>query len=497
MKTAVSFALAASLSFGSAAATLPGTAPQSISKQQLLYDYDEMLNFDLKQYLQQHAPHLLDHVEAISHYAGYSSISPKLLLALMEQQSAALSKPHTADQLQQPFANLSTRQGFVAQLADVSNRLTQAFYQGHAYHKTGKNEKHTSDKDAQRAIEQLFTDQHLSRRSPQATELTQQDSRRLTALYNRLFSQVANDSDTLPPQHQAQPTQVQSGDIADINQYFQLPFPTGEYWRNGGSHTHSGSGSYPQSSLDFNRGGNWGDNLSYIWVAAAAPGVVKYHSSCFMEIIHQDGWSTTYYHLSNIQYGTGAYIERDVPIANYASYKGQALCNGGASSGPHLHFSMKKNGQYYHLNGMRFSGYAVQAGRSSYDDSCSYFWLAKDGYRYCAWSRIYNAGVSQSVPPDNTNQYSGYLAHRASQIQPDGSWFSYSGGRISASLTGPANADFDLRLEQWNGYNWHSVAVSETPSSAEQLSYQAGSGYFRLVVLSYAGAGNYQLTLSR
>ncbi|MGI5309959.1 M23 family metallopeptidase [Rheinheimera sp. WS51] len=462
----------------------------SITKQQLLYDYDEMLSFDVKDYLQQHAPHLVDYAEIISHHAGYSSISPKLLIALIEQQSGIITKPGSASAMAQPFARLSAKTSFAEQVEDVSQQLAQAFYQGHSYSVTGKNEKFTTDIDASRALGQLLAKQAGKADRQQAATLQKQTAD-LMALYNKLFKDVVSDSDREASAYQQQNTQA----ITDINSYFQLPFPTGDYWRNGGSHTNTGSGSYPQSSLDFNQGGYWGDNLSHIWVASVAPGTVKYHSSCFMEVIHQDGWSSTYYHLSNIQYGTGAYVERNVPIANYASNRSQALCNGGASTGPHLHFSMKRNGQFYHLNGMSFSDYKVNTGRNSYDDSCNYFWLAKGGQRYCAWSRIYNGGVSDTTPPDNGTTYTGYLSHRSSQIQPDGSWFSYRGGMIKANLTGPSNADFELRLERWDGYRWYSVASSTSPTSTESISYNANNGYYRVIVYSYSGSGDYTLTL--
>jgi murein DD-endopeptidase MepM/ murein hydrolase activator NlpD len=93
-------------------------------------------------------------------------------------------------------------------------------------------------------------------------------------------------------------------------------------------------------TLDFHDGGYWGDDLSNLWVTAAAPGTVVVHSSCNMEIIHDNGFSTQHYHLDNIQYSNGDSVSRDANIANYASERNQALCQGGSSTGPHLHFSL-------------------------------------------------------------------------------------------------------------------------------------------------------------
>lgn len=457
----------------------------ALTKQELVYSYDEMLNFDVEQYLRANAPHLLPYAEHISHYAGYSSISPKVLIALMESETEIVSRYNTANKIERPFGDLSQKIGFKEQLEDISSRLAKEFYRGHSYDETGNNEKQTSDEDALRAVMALLEEvMNISRQRGSKGDST--PAKRVGKTYRKLFGSEKKEQSA---------AQIQSATISDLSNYFQLPFPVGESWRNGGSHTNNGSGTYPQSSLDFNAGGYWGDNLSHIWVSSSAPGTIKNHSSCFSEIIHDDGWSTTYYHIENTQYATGARVGRNVRVANYANDKSQALCNGGQSTGPHLHFSMKRNGQFYHLNGMKFSGYEVRTGRNSYDSHCSYFWLARAGYKYCAWSNVYNYGVTNSEPPEEGDTYTGYLNHQAYHIQPDGSWFYYNGGVVSADMSGPDGADFDLKLERWNGYNWYQVAISETPTSQESINYRLNSGYYRFIVYSYSGSGNYSLRI--
>ncbi|QWP76836.1 hypothetical protein J5226_25275 [Lysobacter sp. K5869] len=51
----------------------------------------------------------------------------------------------------------------------------------------------------------------------------------------------------------------------------------------------------------------------------------------------------------NIQYNTGANVSMNTAIANPANTQAQALCNGGSSTGPHQHWSLKQNGSFYHL----------------------------------------------------------------------------------------------------------------------------------------------------
>ncbi|MBQ4834938.1 MULTISPECIES: M6 family metalloprotease domain-containing protein [Pseudoalteromonas] len=104
---------------------------------------------------------------------------------------------------------------------------------------------------------------------------------------------------------------------------------------------------------------------------------------------------------------------------------------------------------------------------------------------------------SSVVEPPKGETYRGTLANKAQQIQPNGSWFQYAGGVIKLDLNGPSNADFDLKLERWQGGSWQRVAVSETPTSVESISYNATSGYYRIIVYSYEGAGDYTLVVNK
>lgn len=70
---------------------------------------------------------------------------------------------------------------------------------------------------------------------------------------------------------------------------------------------------------------------------------------------------------------------------------------------------------------------------------------------------------------------------------------SVSGGALSADLTGPANADFELLLMRWNGSAWAQVASSTGPTSTESIRYTASAGYYYLQVKSYSGSGAFTL----
>ena len=91
-----------------------------------VYSHDEMFGFDIEAYLRDNAPHLVGHAETISHFAGKEGISPRLLIALIEQQSQALSRVRS--DVLRPFGELSNKSGFIAQTRDVTARLTEARY---------------------------------------------------------------------------------------------------------------------------------------------------------------------------------------------------------------------------------------------------------------------------------------------------------------------------------------------------------------------------------
>lgn len=92
--------------------------------------------------------------------------------------------------------------------------------------------------------------------------------------------------------------------------------------------------------------------------------------------------------------------------------------------------------------------------------------------------------------------YTGSLAVGAQAIQPS-PWFEYAGGTIKASLSGPSTADFDLKLERWNGSAWVKVAESTSSTSTETITYGATAGYYRITVYSYSGSGSYRLVVTK
>ena len=338
----------------------------------LIYSYDEMFNFDINQYLASQAPHLLPYAEVISHWAGYSSISPRVLLTLIDLQSQLISQPDLA-LLQQPLAGLSNADSFSAQLQDVADQLATRLYQREAT---------VSEFSAAPAAALSYLFETDNSQGPQVLQQQADKLAEFTQRYQQLFAEVYQPA----PERRAADSSTQDLNTlaGPANGFLQFPFPLGQSWHVGGAHTNTGSGNYPMSSLDMSIGGGWGSNQSNTWVAASAAGSFKRHSSCFAEVVHSGGWSTTYYHLMNIQYNTGATVSKNTKIANPANSKPQALCNGGASTGPHQHWSLKQNGSWTHLNGVYVSGWQITATGTSYDTNCSRYYLTKNGTKRCA-----------------------------------------------------------------------------------------------------------------
>jgi hypothetical protein len=179
-------------------------------------------------------------------------------------------------------------------------------------------------------------------------------------------------------------------EVDDQPPALDLPFARPQAWQFNGVHTWTGNddGS-PMSSIDFTRTWalDWGDDTLGDRVTASHDGVVSLYSSCFVQVQHDRGWATRYYHLDNVTVKTGDVVRAGDTIGNYASEEEQAICSGGNSTGPHLHFALLKDGQYYPLQNVALSGYRVFPGTSSYDSNRNRMWLEKRGTRYYAFAQ--------------------------------------------------------------------------------------------------------------
>lgn len=360
-------------------------ATQAAPVHPLIYGREEMFGFDIEGYLAARAPALLPYAETISHWAGYSSISPRVLIALIEQQSGLLSRPQASRvAMVRPMGELSSAQGFSEQVRDVADQLARSLYA--APLEAGRAEFQAPGQAPVPALARLLA-RSVSAAKARAQERSDSSEQDFATVYQGLFGLRFDVEAARLSLATMQPTGTQRPGLQALgaaSSYLQFPFPVGQSWYVGGAHTNTGSGTYPMSSLDMYKSGGWGSNQSANWVVASAAGTFKKHSSCFAEVVHTDGWSTTYYHMQNLRYNTGAYVAKNVGIGNPASSQAQALCNGGQSTGPHLHFSLKYNGGWMHLAGYALSSWVITANGVNYDTNCSTFYMTRNGVKRCA-----------------------------------------------------------------------------------------------------------------
>ncbi|WP_418514549.1 S8 family peptidase [Deinococcus sp. RM] len=103
------------------------------------------------------------------------------------------------------------------------------------------------------------------------------------------------------------------------------------------------------------------------------------------------------------------------------------------------------------------------------------------------------SGGTTTPPTGTTTTYTGTVSARASSYKPGTAGFSYAGGTLKATLSGPSGTDFDLYLQKYNGSTWADVAASESGTSSESINYAATSGTYRWEVYGYSGSGSYTL----
>ncbi|WDE14576.1 peptidoglycan DD-metalloendopeptidase family protein [Thalassomonas haliotis] len=215
------------------------------------------------------------------------------------------------------------------------------------------------------------------------------------ALYGQLFGEAVLKASLVPEPSETSALPVAGDDIwvmAPPTDMMQMPWRQGYTWIANGAHSHTGSG-YPLSSIDVSY--NWpGWGAQTYSVASAHSGWVRVFSACQVRVTNPNGWGTNYYHLDNIEVSDGQWVDGNTKLGIYASGKRNALCQGGSSSGPHLHFSLLYNGAYRSLQGVNLGPYDINVGGYNYDDNCSRFWLWNNQERayQCAWDKLYNPG---------------------------------------------------------------------------------------------------------
>lgn len=365
--------------------------------------------FNLKSYLQDHAPHLVGYADDLYARSEYYSINPKVYLTLLEIHGRLISNPSSVD-LENPFGLSAS--GFIPQIEAMSDVLSDAYYL-HLY-------SYSALPVTQRTLPTLSAqDGALVNVAPETNAATYaiiaallhiQDRQTVQQIldhdqpngfdqtYGRLFGKDDPLDETnhifIPGERgelSLSKDSLQSYLLGGANaltapdDLLQLPYLRGQSWFFGGVHS-NGSGGLQSpftdaSALDFGPGGvAWGGDTSNMWVVASAAGIPTKISDCYVSILHGNGWETTYYHIENIQNFSGSINQND-KIGVIANTLAEATCSGGSSTGPHVHFNLKHNGALVAIDGTALSGWYVHAGRWNYDTDPNYMWLERGGIK--------------------------------------------------------------------------------------------------------------------
>ena len=99
-----------------------------VAPDRFFYSNAEMTGFDLEGYLASEAPHLLPYREILSHWCGYTTVSPRIALALIEHQTGLVTESGLDGRFDRPLGDLAPVDGFSRQLEVVLGALAQEVY---------------------------------------------------------------------------------------------------------------------------------------------------------------------------------------------------------------------------------------------------------------------------------------------------------------------------------------------------------------------------------
>jgi hypothetical protein len=289
------------------------------------------------------------------------SISPRLLLALLDYQTGAITQSNLQEGIEEYTLGFKDwrRKGLYLQLLWAANTLNNGYYGW----RTGK----------------LSTFEHTDGRMERPDPWQNAASVALHYYYSKVIDKdeyaraIAHDGfyQTYVSIF-GDPWQDDTAHIpGSLSQpEFKLPFNPGVTWAfTGGPHTAWGEGE-PLSALDFAPGSiTGGCTPTSEWTTAVAPGVIA-RSEPAVVVLDLDGdgdertgWSIFYFHIgSEGRASTGAVLQIGDPI-------GLPSCEGGRTTGTHVHLARKFNGEWIPADGtlaFNLDGWIAHDGASPY-----------------------------------------------------------------------------------------------------------------------------------
>ena len=364
-------------------------------------------DFDIGAFLDDQGSPLAAYAPDIELWASYSSVNPKVLIAILELRYGWVSG----------FSDSITGDEMRSTIEDTAMGLASTFYEH--MHTWGALRPAFSPVPAI-GPSVLLLDGSVASLDPSLSSgtvalVTAMAEEISPAGYESKFAGVTRDFSTVfgamfPESDPLDTTK----EIVPLNAppegLFQLPFPLGAEWVASGPHSWNG-GSWPPpfSSIDFFTGGGSCAAPPNQYAVAAAYGTVNrpYGYSCWLEIDHGNGWTTSYYHLSSLY--SGAPIGRNGKVGTIAC----ETCAGGFATGPHVHFSLKYNGAYVSLEGVDFSGWTVHAGSVPYNSGS----FERDGTVLNAYTRLVNDYQTYYSSGQTSLRFYGYGADDVDRLK--------------------------------------------------------------------------------
>lgn len=306
--------------------------------------------------------------EIVDLVARNFSLNPRMLLAILEYQTGALTQADAAGDFGDYFLGNVDRKhrGLYLQLVWAANTLNNAYY---AWRKgdldsitrlDGTLERPDPWQNAASVALQyyysrlLLLDEYQQAIGPDG----------LYSVYEGLFGNPWLDDQAHIPGSLTQPEML-------------LPFQSGETWAlTGGPHTGWGQGE-PFAALDFAPpsvvGGcvpsnEWGTAVAAGVVVRSEPGVVVLDLDGDGE--ERTGWTIFYLHIGNEgRIPLGARLSAGDPV-------GHPSCEGGTSTGTHIHIARKYNGEWILAEGplaFNLDGWVAQNGENPYQGTLTRF----------------------------------------------------------------------------------------------------------------------------
>jgi murein DD-endopeptidase MepM/ murein hydrolase activator NlpD len=276
--------------------------------------------------------------EVVLYVSEMFSISPRLLVSILEYQTGALSQtdlPSNIDGYLLGYVE-PLHKGLAQQLIWTANRLNNGYYDWRngtfsAYkHSDGRLELPDPWQNAASVALQYYFSQVMNR-----IDYSQAVSGNgLLNIYQNFFGDPWEGDISLIEGSLRQPE-------------FILPFVAGQTWAyTGGPHTAWGQGQ-PFSAIDFAPASNVGGcSISKDYALAVADGVISRTGFAFAVLDldgdgdERTGWSIFYLHLANNSIlPVGTKLNQGDPI-------GIPSCEGGTSTGTHVHIARKYNGEW-------------------------------------------------------------------------------------------------------------------------------------------------------